>query len=110
MAWVWELRVMTARDAIDILRTVEQGGNETFRARAMRQAQAQAFNQRALAIAAGPIPSAPILVSAHTRATFGGTGSPDDLIVMEGNHRMLAIAIRASWGWPLPRCIGVFVR
>lgn len=57
----------------------------------------------------------PVLVSAVRRAhadpawATPSNATPDDLIVLEGNHRLLAIAIRAGWGMRLPSCVGVFV-
>lgn len=70
---------------------------------------------KAQAIAATFILDTPVLVSAVPRALADPSwvappvASPADLIVLEGNHRMLAVALRASWGMRLPTCIGVFV-
>jgi hypothetical protein len=69
---------------------------------------------KAEALAATFILDVPVLVSAWPRKLVDPgwaapvNASPDDLVIVEGNHRLLAVALRASWGMPLPRCIGVF--
>jgi hypothetical protein len=69
---------------------------------------------KAAALAATFVLEVPVLISACPRClgeaawTQPGT-SPDDLIIVEGNHRMLAVALRAMWSMPLPTCIGIFV-
>jgi len=83
----------------------------TFEQRAARGPS----SSKAEAMAATFITDVPVLVGAWRRRhdpswAQPGAEAADDLIIFEGNHRMLAIALRASWNFPLPPCIGVFVR
>ena len=104
----FELVVFEGADAIARLFTIWDI-SATFR----QQAQAHP-SPKAEAMAATFITDVPVLIGAWRRRhqaewDLPGTAS-DDLIVVEGNNRMLAIALRASWNLRLPSCVGVFVR
>ncbi len=104
----YRLMALDARQAIKQLHPVWDNAVAPFEVRARDFPN----NPKAQAFAAGLVLDVPLLVSAAPRRIVlpnSGIQSPEDLIVVEGNHRMLAVAFRAIWRMPLPRCIGVFV-
>lgn len=66
---------------------------------------------KAQAMAENFIVDVPVLVLAMPRdPARHGMREPNALMVLEGNNRILAIAIRASRNLPLPPVVAVFVR
>ena len=103
----YKLVALDGLQAIRTLHPIWDDALETFEARARG-----APNGKAQALAAVLILDTPLLVSAAPRRLAlpdSAIQSPEDLVVLEGNHRVLAIAVRAAWNMPLPRCVGVFV-
>lgn len=104
----YHLIAFDARQAIKQLSPVWDNAVAPFEVRARDFPN----NPKAQALAASLILDVPLLVSAAPRRIVlpnSGIPSPEDLVVVEGNHRMLAVAFRALWRMPLPKCIGVFV-
>lgn len=102
----YELRVMDGATAATTLLGIWQLPGQPLKTFAQHLADGFPMT-RALLFASSFEMNAPVMISANRR----GGGGPDanDLIVIEGNHRCLAMAIRKSWGMPLPACVGVFV-
>jgi hypothetical protein len=104
----YRLTVFDGRQAIKQLYLLWDDASGTFEARARELAT----NPKAQVFAATLVLDVPLLVqAAPRRIVLPNTKpqSPEDLVVIEGNHRMLAVALRALWRMPLPRCVGVFV-
>ncbi len=98
----YELLAMTGRQAIDTLFPVWDDATDTF----VQRLQKIPALPKSEALAASLNLEAPMIVCARRRI-----GKPEDVIVFDGCSRIMAIAIRASWGfgWRLPPCVGVFV-
>jgi hypothetical protein len=105
----YRLIALDGRQAIKQLYPLWDDASGTFEARARDLAGS---NPKAQVFAATLVLDVPLLVqAAPRRIVLPNTKpqSPEDLVVVEGNHRMLAVALRALWRMPLPRCVGVFV-
>lgn len=105
----YTLIVLTAHEAITSLFTIWDP------LATVQQRAATHPLPKAAAMASAFICDVPVLISACPRslgqANWTTTAtSPGDLVILEGNHRMQAVALRASWTMPLPSCIGVFVQ
>jgi hypothetical protein len=104
----YRLTALDGRQAIKQLYPVWDDASGTFEARARELAN----NPKAQVFAATLVLDVPLLVQAAPRRIVlphTKPESPEDLVVVEGNHRMLAVALRALWRMSLPRCVGVFV-
>jgi hypothetical protein len=104
----YRLTALDGRQAIKQLYPIWDDASGTFEARARDLAN----NAKAQVFAATLVLDVPLLVQAAPRRIVlpdTKPTSPEDLVVIEGNHRMLAVALRALWRMPLPRCVGVFV-
>ncbi len=97
----YELLVMSGKQAIETLFPVWDTAMETFEQRLLRL---PAGSPKAQALATSYCLYAPTMVCARRRI-----GKPQDVIIFDGCNRLLAVALRASWGWPLPACVAAFV-
>lgn len=101
----FDLVAMSGEQAFRSLYPIWDDAAETFEQRL----KSKGADPKAQALASSLVMDVPLLVGAYRRAHCGYSGSLEDLVVFEGCHRVLAIAVRADLGWRLPSCVGVFV-
>jgi hypothetical protein len=101
----WELCILTGDRAFRTIYPIWDNAAETFEQRLATHGA----DEKALALAGNLGLHTPLMVGAYRRLHTGYPGAPDDLVVFDGCHRIMAVAIRAHAGQPLPACVGVFV-
>jgi hypothetical protein len=102
---VFDLEVRDPATAVDAF-TVWDRGATTFRQRLPETIEGHA---KANALAGVLCVHAPLLVfAARRRRIVGPQAGATEVVVLDGNNRMLALAIRLSRGDECPPCVGFF--